>query len=83
MYDIEQSKRHKRLFTEVSERVSVLSGDLEEDAGYCDCIISEEFTERGYEIGIARWFGNRDKPTVPKEMRVIITREEIEQILSV
>ncbi len=83
MYDIAQIERSAKLLAEVSKRVSAIDRELENDYAYTDIIVSRAFTEKGYEIGIARWRnGGMARPTVPSETRVVITREEIEKILS-
>ena len=82
MYNIEQIERHAKVLAEVSKRVSEIDQTLENDYAYTDLIISQGFTDKGYEIGIARWRnGGMARPTVPNETRIVITRKEIEEIL--
>jgi hypothetical protein len=82
MYNIAQIKRNAKLLAEISKRVSAVDSGLENDYAYTDIIVSQDFTEKGYEVGIARWRnGGMKQPTVPSETRVVITREEIEKIL--
>ena len=83
MYDIQQIEQNAKLLGEISKRVSAIDRDLENDFAYTDFIISRGFTERGYEIGIARWRrGAREAPTTPSETKVVMTKEEIEKFLS-
>ncbi len=84
MYNFKQIERNAKLLEEISNRVSVIDRELENDYAYTDLIVTRGFTKKGYEIGIARWRnGGMARPTVPNETRLVMTRQEIEQFLAV